>query len=160
MKWAAWGFVLLVLIAGYFYFSPSYSLSREAKREFAKGNFEVSYQLATQALEADPYNRSAFGISSQSKQRINIQNLLQNTKQNYEQALEILKQGSLSPQEFLQLRWIVEEFDRDYHAVLMLNNPNQEEEMQLQQYQDWFLQLQNRLEEAHESIQKKQVQAK
>ncbi|MBD5165650.1 hypothetical protein [Helicobacter sp.] len=159
MKWI-WGVGLFLFIAGYFYFSPSYNLSREAKREFAKGNFESSYHLATQALEADPYNRSALGISSQSKQRLNVQNFLQKTKQNYERALEILKHGSLSPQEFLQLRWITEEFEKDYQALVMLNNPDEVEEMQLKQYQDWFLQLQNRLNQAQQSLQKGQNRAK
>lgn len=154
MKWVIGGVGLLLLIGGYFYFSTSYSLSREAKKEFAKGNFEESYHLAEQALEVDPYNRSALGISSQSKQRLNIQKLLQKTEQNYEQALRILKQGSLSPQEFLQLRWIVEEFNKEYRSVLMLNNPSETEEEQLKQYQEWFLQLENRLKEAQHSLQK------
>ncbi|WP_273212188.1 hypothetical protein [Helicobacter rodentium] len=154
MKWAIGGVGLFLLIVGYFYFSTSYSLSREAKKEFAKGNFEESYNLAEQALEVDPYNRSALGISSQSKQRLNIQKLLQKTEQNYEQALRILKQGSLSPQEFLQLRWIVEEFNKEYRSVLMLNNPSEMEEKQLKQYQGWFLQLENRLKEAQHSLQK------
>lgn len=154
MKWVIGGVGLFLLIGGYFYFSTSYSLSREAKKEFAKGNFEESYHLAEQALEIDPYNRSALGISSQSKQRLNIQKLLQKTEQNYEQALKILKQGSLSPQEFLQLRWIVEEFNKEYRSVLMLNNPSETEEEQLKQYQGWFLQLENRLKEAQHSLQK------
>ncbi|WP_297814090.1 hypothetical protein [uncultured Helicobacter sp.] len=153
MKWIVCSIGLCLLIAGYFYFSTSYHLSREAKKEFVKGNFETSYHLSAQALEADPYNRSALGIFSQAKQRLNIQNLLQKTKQNYELALEILKQGSLSPQEFLQLRWIVEEFDKDYRAVLMINNPNETEKIQLTQYQEWFLQLKNRLQEAQQSLQ-------
>ena len=154
MKWVIGGVGLFLLIVGYFYFSTSYSLSREAKKEFAKGNFEESYNLAEQALEVDPYNRSALGISSQSKQRLNIQKLLQKTEQNYEQALRILKQGSLSPQEFLQLRWIVEEFNKEYRSILMLNNPSKTEEEQLKQYQEWFLQLENRLKEAQHSLQK------
>ena len=160
MKWIVSSVGLLFLIAGYFYFSTSYNLSREAKREFNKGNFESSYQLATQALDIDPYNRSALSIFSQSKQRLNLQKFLQKTKHNYEQALGILKQGNLSPQEFLQLRWIVEEFERDYREVLILNNPNKAEEIQLQQYKDWFVQLQNRLKEAQQSLQKTQNQAK
>lgn len=154
MKWVIGGVGLFLLIVGYFYFSTSYSLSREAKKEFAKGNFEESYNLAEQALEVDPYNRSALGIFSQSKQRLNIQKLLQKTEQNYEQALRILKQGSLSPQEFLQLRWIVEEFNKEYRSVLMLNNPSETEEEQLKRYQEWFLQLENRLKEAQHSLQK------
>ncbi|WP_300706587.1 MULTISPECIES: hypothetical protein [Helicobacter] len=160
MRWIVSGVGLLFLITGYFYFSTSYNLSREAKREFNKGNFESSYQLATQALDIDPYNRSALSIFSQSKQRLNLQKFLQKTKHNYEQALEILKQSNVSPQEFLQLRWIVEEFEKDYRAVLILNNPNESEEMQLKQYKDWFLQLQNRLKEAQQSLQKIQNQAK
>lgn len=74
MKWIALGIGLLVLVVGYFYFSSSYTLSREAKKEFANENFEASYYLSMQALEADPYNRSALSISSQSKQRLKIQN--------------------------------------------------------------------------------------
>lgn len=158
MKWIIGGVGVLLLIAGYFYFSTSYSLSREAKREFTKGNFEESYHLSKQALEADPYNRSAFGVFSQSKQRLNIQNLLKRAEQNYEEAFKILKQGSLSPQEFLQLRWLVEEFDKDYQSILMLNNPNEVEKEQLKQYQEWFLQLENRLQEVQQSLQKQTKQ--
>lgn len=66
----------------------------------------------------------------------------------------------MSPQEFLQLRWIVEEFDKDYHSVLMLNNPSKTEEVQLKQYQDWFLQLERRLIEAQQSFQEMHNQAK
>lgn len=78
MRWIVSGVGLLFLIAGYFYFSTSYNLSREAKREFNKGNFESSYQLATQALDIDPYNRSALSIFSQSKQRLNLQKFCKN----------------------------------------------------------------------------------
>ncbi len=129
------------------YFSDSYRLGREANEAFEGGDYEGAYQLATQAMEKDPYNRFAYGISSQAKQRLNVQKFLNATKANYTEAFELLKSGVLSPREFLQLRWMVEEFNRNYRELLILNQPTAQENEQLEQYKKWFLQLEKRLNE-------------
>ena len=96
---------ILLLILGYF-FSPSYTLSSQTKKEFTKGNYQESYQLATLALKEDPYNRSAFSIANQSKQRLNLQRFLQKTQDYYKKVSKLLQSPSITPQELLEIQWI------------------------------------------------------
>ena len=138
--------VVFLALVVYVYFSLSYQLGREAQREFNRGNYQSAYEFATQALEEDPYNRSAFGIANQAKQRLNIQNFLNNAKESQQEAFRILKDGSLTPEEYLRLVWMVEEFSRKMRALLILNQPNAQEDKELKQYEMWFLELKTRLD--------------
>lgn len=143
--------VVLCVLIGIVYFSASYQLGREAKRLFDKGNYKDAHAIAMKALEKDPYNRSAFGIANQAKQRLNIQTFLQNTKESQEIAFKILKDGSLSPEEFLRLGWMVEEFQRNYRTLFIFNQPNPDEKERLEQYRQWFENLNQRLKEVKQT---------
>ncbi|MBX7490766.1 hypothetical protein [Helicobacter turcicus] len=147
MRFLGIGVALLCALVGIVYFSSSYQLGREANRELEKGNFKEAHTLALEALKEDPYNRLAYGVENQSRQRLNIQKFLENSKENQENAFGILKDGSLSPEEFLRLEWMVEEFKRGYRALLILNQPNDKEKEQLERYSQWFESLSSRLEE-------------
>ncbi|MCI5969475.1 hypothetical protein [Helicobacter sp.] len=147
MRFLAVGIILLCVLVGIVFFSPSYKLGREANRELERGNFKEAHSLATQALQKDPYNRLAYGVESQAKQRLNIQKFLTDSKENQESAFKVLKDGSLSPEEFLRLEWMVEEFQRSYRMLFILNQPNDWEKEQLHQYKQWFDSLKKRLEE-------------
>ena len=59
---------------------------------------------------------------------------------------KLLKDGSITPEEYLRLGWMVEEFSRNYRALLILNQPNAQEDKELKQYETWFLELKNRLD--------------
>ena len=147
MRFLGIGIALICLLVGIVYFSTSYQLGRDAEKELEKGNFQEAHTLAMQALEEDPYNRLAFAVANQAKQRLNVQNFLKQSKENQQDAFNILKDGSLSPEEFLRLEWMVEEFNRSYRGLLILNQPNEKEKEQLEQYKLWFENLNQRLNE-------------
>ena len=147
MRFLGISVVLLGVLIGIVFFSPSYQLGREAEQELEKGNFKEAHTLAAQSLQKDPYNRLAYAVESQSRQRLNIQKFLEGSKKNQESAFEILKDGSLTTEEFLRLKWITEEFLRNHRTLLILNQPNHQEKEQLEQYKNWFESLKNRLEE-------------
>ena len=138
--------VIFLALVVFMYFSASYQLGRDAQRELNKGNYEAAYEIATQALEEDPYNRSAFATANQAKQRLNIQNFLRSAKESQQEAFGVLKDGSITPEEYLRLGWMVEELSRNYRALLILNQPNAQEDKELKQYETWFLELKNRLD--------------
>lgn len=143
--------ILVFLLIGsvvYVYFSTSYRLGRKAQDALNKGAFKEAYTLATQALEEDPYNRLAFSVQNQAKQRKNIQEFLHITQENLNTAMQILEHIPLSAQEFLTLQWMVETFNKTYRNLLLLNQPNTQEKKQLQEYAQWFKQLEDRLKEA------------
>ncbi|TLD82408.1 hypothetical protein LS70_007330 [Helicobacter sp. MIT 11-5569] len=147
MRFLGISIALICVLVGIVYFSTSYQLGRDAEKELEKGNFQEAHALAIQALEEDPYNRLAFAVANQAKQRLNIQNFLKQSKENQQDAFNILKDGSLSPEEFLRLEWMVEEFNRSYRGLLILNQPNEKEKEQLEQYKLWFENLNQRLNE-------------
>lgn len=135
----------LLLVLGYF-FSPSYSLSSQAKKEFAKGNYQESYHLATLALKEDPYNRSAFSIANQSKQRLNLQKFLQKAQTYYEKISKLLQNPSLTPQEFLEIQWIYDAFSKEYASLYFFNKPTQTEKEAIENYAQWFKQLKEKID--------------
>ncbi|MDE5603654.1 MAG: hypothetical protein K2I71_07055, partial [Helicobacter sp.] len=115
MKTLLIGFILIITIAAYSFFSPSYTLSRKAQKAYEQQDFQKAYEFSAQALEKDLYNKSAFQIYNQAKQRINIQNFLKKTKQNFQNALILLQKSKLTPQEFLELQWIYDDFATHYN---------------------------------------------
>lgn len=149
-KWLFFVVCSLILIWAYFQFSPSYSLSRKAKEEFAKGNYQESYHLANLALEKNLYNKAAFSVVNQSKQRLNIQNFLNKTKENYKILIQILQKPKLSPQEFLQIQWIYEAFIREYQTLFFFNHPTKQEKEEIESYAQWFKQLKLKIDSAKE----------
>ena len=151
MRFLGIAFFVLCVLVGVVYFSPSYELGRESKKELERGNFQEAYTLAMQALKEDPYNRLAYSIENQSKQRLNIQKFLEDSKKNQESAFEVLRNGSLTAEEFLRLGWMVEEFQRGYRSLLILNQPNAQEKEQLEKYQQWFDVLKGRLGEVKQA---------
>ncbi|WDL74511.1 hypothetical protein IP360_06660 [Helicobacter winghamensis] len=151
MRFLGIGIFLLCVLIGIVFFSPSYQLGREANKELENGNFKEAHTLATQSLQKDPYNRLAYGVESQSRQRLNIQKFLEDSKENQKIAFGILKDGSLTPDEFLRLQWITDEFLRNYRTLLILNQPNDREKDQLEQYKQWFESLKQRLEEVKQT---------
>ncbi|WP_233704020.1 hypothetical protein [Helicobacter mesocricetorum] len=152
MKILLIGLIFVISIAGYFFLSPSYALSRKAQKAYNQQDFQKAYEFSAQALEKDIYNKSAFQIHSLSKQRINIQNFLEKTKQNFENALTLLQKPKLSPQEFLELQWIYDDFSAHYKNLFFTNKPTEEEKQTIEEYFDWFKQLKNKLLEAKEKI--------
>ncbi len=141
----------LALIVLWVYFQESYRLGREAKAKLQAGQFEEAFILATEALQKDPYNRQAFSVQNNAKQRQNIKDFLNTTDENFKIANEILASGKITPQEFLHLSWIVEEFNRSYRNLLLLNAPNKQESKVLENYAAWFNKLDSRLKEAKEA---------
>lgn len=140
----------LALIVLWVYFQESYRLGREAKAKLQAGQFEEAFILATEALQKDPYNRQAFSVQNNAKQRQNIKDFLNTTEENFKIANGILAGGKITPQEFLHLSWIVEEFSRSYRNLLLLNAPNKQESEALENYASWFNKLDSRLKEAKE----------
>ena len=57
----------------------------------------------------------------------------------------------MTPDEFLRLQWIADEFLRNYRTLLILNQPNDREKDQLEQYKQWFESLKQRLEEVKQT---------
>ncbi|CAM2853495.1 hypothetical protein [Helicobacter burdigaliensis] len=140
---------ILLLFCGlvyYFFFSPSYKLANDAKEAYTKQNYELAYTLANDALKEDLYNKKAFSISSQAKQRIQIQKFLESSENLYKNALALLNQTSLTEQEFLQLKWICEEFNAKREELTFFNNPTQEEAKNIQAYTNWFKDLESKLQ--------------
>ncbi|MCH5322232.1 MAG: hypothetical protein J1E31_01450 [Helicobacter sp.] len=148
---------LLLGIAAYFLLAPSYQLSRKAQKAFEVENYEEAYNLAKESLEKDPYNKGAFGIFSQSRQRIEIKRFLDRTKRNYEEAQEILKKSVLTPQEFLQLKWIYETFAKEIETLTFTNSPTPEEAQQIEQFKQWFNSLNAQLTAASSNFFKKDL---
>lgn len=148
MYFKAFIFILLLFcgLTYYFFFSPSYKLANEANKAYKEKNYELSYKLANDALKEDPYNKKAFGISSQSRQRIQIQNFLKYANALYQDTSKILNQTSLTQQEFLQLKWICEEFNSKKDGLTFLNNPTNEEAKSIQAYTKWFGDLEIKLQ--------------
>ena len=136
---------ILLLILGYF-FSPSYTLSSQAKKEFTKGNYQESYQLATLALKEDPYNRSAFSIANQSKQRLNLQRFLQKTQDYYKKVSKLLQSPSITPQELLETQWIYDAFSKEYTTLYFFNKPTPDEKEAIENYAQWFKQLKEKID--------------
>lgn len=134
-----------MLCVGYF-FSPSYSLSSKAKKEFAKGNYEESLHLATLALEKDPYNRAAFSVSSQSKQRLNLQKFLQKTQASHQRITKLLQSPSITPQEFLEIQWLYDAFSKEYASLYFFNKPTKAEKEAIENYAQWFKQLKEKID--------------
>lgn len=152
------GFIFIITIAGYFFFSPSYTLSRKAQKAYEQQDFQKAYEFSQQALQKDRYNKSAFQIHSQSKQRINIQNFLEKTKQNFQDALKLLQKPKLSPQEFLELQWIYDDFATHYNNLFFTNKPTEQEKKAIEEYFNWFKALKNKLLEAKEKMNPKDSQ--
>lgn len=145
------GFIFMGIV-GYFFLSPSYDLSRKAQKAYEQQDFQKAYEFSAQALEKDRYNKSAFQIHNQSKQRMNIQNFLERAKQNSQDALILLQKQKLSPQEFLELQWIYDDFAAHYNNLLFTNKPTEEEKKAIEEYFRWFEQLKNKLLEAKEKM--------
>ncbi len=143
---------LIISIVGYFFLSPSYTLSRKAQKAYEQQDFQKAYEFSAQALKKDRYNKSAFQIHNQSKQRINIQNFLERAKKDFEDALTILKKSKLSPQELLELQWIYDDFLAHYNNLFFTNKPTEQEKKAIEEYFNWFKQLKNKLLEAKEKM--------
>lgn len=148
MRFLGIGLAVLCVLVGFVYFSPSYQLGREAKEELERGNFEEAHQLAIEALDKDSYNRLAYSVENQSRQRLRIQEFLKKTKQDQESAFAILKDGTVTSEEVLRLQWLVDAFQTGYRALLILNQPNMQEKQQLEQYVQWYEDLEARLKAA------------
>ena len=142
---------IVVILASYFYFSNSYMLSREAKEAYHKKEYQKAYDLSSKSLEENPYNKSAFGIKSQSKQRLEIEKFLNKAKINYKRATQILGQGKLTPKEFLELQWICDAFLEDLRILTFTNKPTKAENTQIKEFQEWFISLQKQLQNAKRS---------
>ena len=140
--------ILFLSLASYFYFSTSYSLSREANRAYKDSNFKEAYALSSKALEENPYNKSAFGIKSQSKQRLEVQKFMDKTKENYKRATEIVTKGKLTPKEFLELKWIYDAFLEDLRILKFTNKPTDKENLEIKKYNEWFEHLNAQLQNA------------
>ncbi|MDE5591783.1 MAG: hypothetical protein K2I63_02330, partial [Helicobacter sp.] len=147
MKILIVGFIFLFTLIGYFYFSPSYSLSRAAQKAYEAKDYHNAYELSSEALKKDPYNKSAFQVFSQSRQRINIQQFLQNTIKNHQRVLKILKNPTITAEEFLELQWIYDEFMEVYSNLLLYNYPTPKERQEITRYVEWFEVLKQRLME-------------
>ncbi len=63
------GFAILFLAIGGFYFfiSPSYQKSFQARVEYFLGDYEKAYRYAKEAYEENRYNKMAFSVFVQSK---------------------------------------------------------------------------------------------
>ncbi|MDA3967388.1 hypothetical protein [Helicobacter sp. WB40] len=136
------------------YFSDSYTLGREAQEAFDRKDYKLANTLATKALKEDPYNRAAFKIQSQSRQRLNIGNFLTKSKQNYDNANAILKKQKITMQELLELQWIYDDFERDYSTLGFLNSPTKYEKEQIESYAKWFKELEIQVTNAKNNLQK------
>ncbi len=145
------GGAIVMLCVGYF-FTPSYSLSSKAKKEFAKGNYQESLHLATLALEKNPYNRAAFSLVNQSRQRLNFQKFLQKTQASYEKILKLLQNPSITPQEFLEIQWLYEIFSQEYSNLYFFKNKTKTEKEEVENYAQWFKQLKEKIDLAKSQI--------
>jgi len=65
--WSLVTLIMLMVMGSYFAFNPSYQLSLEATYHYTMGDYEIAYDLSSEAYEKEPYNRMARSIMVQSK---------------------------------------------------------------------------------------------
>lgn len=69
-RYKAWLFIsisMVLVLASYFFFNPSYQKSFEAKFHYTMENYDKAYTLSKEAFELEPYNRMANSVMVQSK---------------------------------------------------------------------------------------------
>ena len=65
--WFFISILMILILASYFFFNPSYQKSFEAKFHYTIENYDKAYALSKEAFELEPYNRMANSIMVQSK---------------------------------------------------------------------------------------------
>ena len=65
--WFFISILMILILASYFFFNPSYQKSFEAKFHYTIENYDKAYLLSKEAFELEPYNRMANSIMVQSK---------------------------------------------------------------------------------------------
>jgi hypothetical protein len=83
---AAIGAVLLVV---FFFYDPSYSDAKEAKRLFESGQYEQSLVLAEAVYEKNAYNMMAHTVIEQAKRAIKYERYIKNAREYKEQIGQI-----------------------------------------------------------------------
>lgn len=139
---------MIIAVIAYFIFAPSHQLARAAKSCLEKKDYKCAYEISTQALKADPYNKSAFATNSQSRQRLEIAEFLKEAKQSANEAQNITQSAKITPQELLQLKWLCERFFAKSEQIFYKNSPTKDEKAQVEKYNEWFSALQMRINEA------------
>ncbi|MBE0499438.1 MAG: hypothetical protein IBX43_09410 [Campylobacterales bacterium] len=66
-SWLAITILMLLFLAAYFIFNPSYQKSFEAKLYYSLGDYDKAYLLSKEAFDLEPYNRMANSVMVQSQ---------------------------------------------------------------------------------------------
>lgn len=83
---------MLVVMALFFVFNPSYEKSLEAKYFYTMGEYKKAYKLSSEALTLDKYNKMATTIASQSKRSLLFVEFIEEAK-SYMQEIERIASG-------------------------------------------------------------------
>jgi tetratricopeptide (TPR) repeat protein len=106
-----WIFFFVLIIGGvgfYFYNNDSYRRSIEAKYYYLKGDYSKAYILSREAFDADPYNKMAFSILTQSKISIKFLDYINDAKE-YLQKIDFLsKKKNFSEADKIKIKMITE----------------------------------------------------
>jgi len=104
----AFATILLIVIAGYFLFNPSYEKSIQAKYYYETGEYKEAYTLAKEAFSLDLYNRMASTIMAQSKTSLKYVSYVEDSRKYIKQIDEIASNDIISDANKAKMKIICE----------------------------------------------------
>lgn len=87
--------IIILMMAGYFLFNPSYEKSLRAKYYYSVGDYKLALSLAQESFNMDLYNRMAATVMAQSRASLKYVSYLDDAKE------YIAKINSIAKQEFI-----------------------------------------------------------
>ena len=102
--WALLTLTLLMVMALYFSFNPSYQLSLESKFHYSMGDYEKAYTLSSEAYEMEPYNRMARSVMVHSRYALRYVNYNEESKKYLEIIRSYADQKKISTDEQIRIK--------------------------------------------------------
>ncbi len=140
---ASFFIILTVLVVGgitFFFFSPSYQKSLQAKWHYTFDQYEEAYVLAKEAYELDRYNKMAFAVMQQSKISSEILRYIEEAN-NYKKLIEELTSGELDKSKKVKIKMICEVMIEKYEKLAPTRLTDKELIVESKKARDWFAKI-------------------
>lgn len=143
--WAIVTLLMLVLMAAYFSFNPSYEKSIEARIYYSMGNYDKAYILSKEAYELEPYNRMANSVMVQSQYALRYVNYNAEAQKYLSIIRELASQDKISIEDQMRIKMMcdimIETHDKMQPTILI----DKDLVIESQKYYDQFVKLHEKL---------------
>lgn len=111
--------VVITLVFGYLYFlfNPSYQQSIESRIYYELGNYKKAYTLADASYKAEPYNKMAFTVRTQSLVALKFVDFIEEAKGYMKKINAIAAKNKLEDADRIRIKFMAEIIIEKYPTI-------------------------------------------